>query len=62
MTDKEIAYQEAISILQMNDASVFRNVAYRLAKLDPELFAALYSSGVNASVLLAIRKKTDGKI
>ena len=37
MTERESAYQEAIHILQLGEQLDFRNVAYRLAKLDPEL-------------------------
>lgn len=58
MTEREIAYQEAIHILQLGEQLNFRfrNVAYRLAKLDPELFVALTKSYVTAEILLKNRE------
>jgi len=55
--DKESSFQEAIHILQMGEYTDFRNVAYRLAKLDPELFVALAKSSIAAVVLLKYRER-----
>ena len=58
MTDKESAYQEAIHLLLVGEFIDFRNVCFRLARLDPELFVALAKSGVTAAIVLKNRKKT----
>jgi len=60
MTERESAYQEAIHILQLGEHLDFRNVAYRLAKLDPELFVALTKSNVTAAILLKNRERNNG--